>query len=371
MDTGQTQTNCGAALEAASADADPQVHASILKRRSSNKSKVEGSPQAASEDLRQIYLLPGPHRDAAWKTHPLNTDTQLLQTHAIKTAFDLLCKALRRRRWGLCFYCAPRFGKTWALDMLEQMLQQDHPEICALRAEARNHQDKTELKLYSHLLEAQGLRPTARAGALELRRAFLDFVVATCRANNDAKQVVLMVDEAQYWSARQWTFMKSLVNTLASKLYRIRTLVLCFGQSHLLQVREDAATLDDHGADIVDRFLRDMHEFSPLSGKDELKMIFSQFDDPEMTEHPEDTGICYSEFRLPRAYARGWRLENELAWSWSAIVGRKRKLAEPLRMIHVMDVVKVFFEMVEDADDFKGSVDIWKEALQETTYGSE
>ncbi len=371
MNTSQIQANSDSALEAAAANVGTQVTASDPKRQSSNKYKLEDSPQVAVEDLRRIYLLPGPHRDDAWKIHPLNRDTQLLQTHASNAAYGLLCTALRRRRWGLCFYCPPRYGKTWALDMLEQMLHKDHPEICVVRAEAHNHQDKTELKLFSDLVEAQGLRPNARAGALDLRRAFLDFVVARCRSNNDAKQVVLMVDEAQYWSPKQWTYVKGLVNTLASKLYRIRTLVLCFGQSHLLQVREDAATLDDHGADIVDRFLRDIHEFSPLSGKAELQMILSQFDNADMTEHPEETGICYSEFFLPRAYASGWRLEHEIARLWSAIAGKKRKLVEPLRMIHVMDVVKEFFEMVKDADDFKGSIDIWKKALQETTYGND
>jgi hypothetical protein len=313
-------------------------------------------------------LSPGAARDAALASHPLTLDEQILQTPAIHEAYGCLKRALRFRMWGLSFFCAPRKGKTWAIDALVGMLSIEFPGVPVFVTEALQHDDPTEKGLWTDILS--GLGHLSGSTAQAQRATLIDLISSSASLANDAKFVVIAVDEAQNWGPRQWRFIKGLVNTLRNRPYRIRTLVLSFGQSELLKVRDSISRIDDRGEDLIARFLRNMHEFKGITSCHDLEQVLTQFDDPDYTEFPEESGVCYTQFFLPLAYAAGWKLasQSKLLWRQLKLVGKGA--SEP-KMLHIMDAVREFLATATDSETFKPTAAHWKQVIAETSFGKD
>lgn len=314
------------------------------------------------------YLRPGPARDTAMAQHPLTLDEQLFQTGAVHAAYDALRKAIRFRKWGLSFFCSPRWGKTWTIDALVAMLAIDFPDIPVFVTEALQHDDPTEKSLWTDILVS--LEHLAGQTAQAQRATLLDLIVSSAALHGNAKFAVLFVDEAQNWGARQWRFIKGLVNSLRNRPYRIRVLVVSFGQTDLLRVKEEISKLNDKGEDLLARFLRNMHEFHGVANVAELTEVLKQLDDPQLAEYPEDSGVCYARFFMPLAYAAGWRLAVEASHIWKALHPAGKR-SRKIKMLYVMDILREFFLLAEDASNFKASLPLWKRAFQGISYGED
>jgi hypothetical protein len=306
-------------------------------------------------------LVAGEARDAALAEHPLTLDRQLLQTPGIHMALKHLRKAIKFRRYGLAFWCVPRGGKTWAIDALLEILSREFPAIPVFCTEALQHDDPTEKATWKDMLDSIG--HIGGKTAQEMRTALVNCVVTSAQLKSNSF-VILFVDEAQNWSARQWRFIKGLVNTLRNRPYRIRMLVVSFGQSDLIKVREDMMALPDKGKDLIARFLANVHPFpGSIASSLEIGKILAQLDDPRFAEYPKGSGLCYTQFFLPLAYAAGWRLVNEAQDVWRAFAGPRRKKNDRVSMLHLMNLLREFFLLVEDAAEFKSTPQIWKSAL--------
>jgi hypothetical protein len=321
------------------------------------------APDASIQSVAEFdYLVPGRAREAVMADHPLRLDEQILQTNAILMAYNELQKAIKLRRYGLAFCCPPRMGKTWAIDALVAMLQLDYPLMPVFSIEAFQHDDPTEKSLWTDILTSLGHLSGKTAQAQ--KAVLFDFIVSSAQLHNQ-KFVVFLVDEAQNWGSRYWRFIKGLVNALRGKRYRIRVLVVSFGQSDLLRVREAIAKLSDGGEDLLARFLKTVHEFPAIKNVQELRAVLAQLDDPQLTEYPEDSGVCYTRFFMPLSYVAGWRLEKQYEDVWKAF-GALRRLKRQVTMLHLMSLLREFFDAAEDAADFTSTLPMWKRALAES-----
>ena len=286
----------------------------------------------------------------------------MLQTDGIHMAHSLVSRGIRFRKYGVAFVCTPRIGKTWAIDALIAMLKVDNPNMPVFSTEAMQHDDPTEKALWTDILSSVG---HLKGGTAAEQKAVLRDLIVSSAQMHDEKLVVMFVDEAQNWGSRHWRYIKGLVNLLRNRPYRIRVLVVSFGQSHLLRVREEITTLSDGGEDLLARFLRNIQEFPAIQNADELKGILAQMDDPELTEYPDHSGVCYTRFFMPLAYAAGWRLESHYKDIWKAF-GAVRKNKGQVTMLHLMNLLRELFFTGQDGAEFTVSLPMWKKALSET-----
>jgi len=307
------------------------------------------------------YLVPGAARDHEMANHPLTIDDQILQSSAIHDVLTKALKALRFRWYGLAICGESRAGKSWAIKALTAMLRRELPLMPIFETEAVPHDDPNEKVLWGDVCDSFGLQEWLRLTAVERRTRLVDHIAASAR-QHDQRIAVLFVDEAQNWKAVQWRHLKGLVNVLRKKPYRIHVLVISFGQSSLSTVRDDISKIADKGADLIKRFLRKLHSFQPIRTRLELEGILDQLDDPNLTEYPEESGVCYTRFFLPLAYAAGWRLKSQTKHVWAALRGMAKGDGE-ISMCDLVGLLRQFFHETEDSPNLKTSLKGWKAAL--------
>jgi hypothetical protein len=125
--------------------------------------------------------------------------------------------------------------------------------------------------------------------------------------------------------------------------------------------------------DLWARFLMKQELFPSMNSVEDLKYFFSEYDNVKRCEYPAGTGLSFSEFFLPLAYASGWRLENEAKNAWDAFIRAatevKRK-SSGIGMQWVGDAVNHFLtaKMADDVVGFNSSSDDWNEAIVQSKF---
>ena len=119
--------------------------------------------------------------------------------------------------------------------------------------------------------------------------------------------------------------------------------------------------------DLIGRFMIQLYDFKGITSLHELVTTMAYYDNAEVSEYPEASGKCYSQYLLPQAYASGWRLEHEAARLWDQF----RQAAQAsgglnqVGMLWVADSIRQFFlEQIEfDHPGLTGSITSWANAV--------
>jgi len=314
-------------------------------------------------NVHQAVLVPGEDRDRAYVMHPLSRNRQRVATPAIEQAFPTIQHAITFCEHGFAWQAEPKIGKSAAIEIIVELLAEIYPNVPVFVTSAATHDDQNEKTQWKDILEDLDIASKGRAH--EMRSDLINlFTLAGVTSGSDV--VILLIDEAQNWTEAQWEFMKGIVVALD---LRKRILLTCFlfGQTQLKTRRNDL--LKAKRTDLVARFMPEMDEFLGIRKMSELKRVFRQFDDAEKTEYPEDSGISYSEFFMPQAYASGWRLEIEIPEMWRAFVRTNIKFRS-LKMDSAVKTVKAFFIANKDSDSarFRGNPELWDEAVRRSSF---
>lgn len=266
------------------------------------------------------YLIPGEAREEAFIAHPIVTDKAKFPTPSIKSAFDVIRNAIIQRDPGIAFTADPRFGKTYAIDVLEQFIPESFPEIPIFRSNAKQHQRPSEKALYNDILQDFGFDSTGSGSAASRRNQIVNLMISASQAMN-SDRILLFVDEAQNWHENELTWVRDISNDLA--LSEIRLITAMFAHPELRTIRN---TLLKRRTDLIGRFLVRPHVFRGVQALDQIKEIFSLVDDPDSSSYPIGSGISYSLFFLPNEFDKlGWRLANEATPCWNAFVKQMQK----------------------------------------------
>lgn len=316
--------------------------------------------------FRASLLSTGADREYHLANHPINQRPVAILTNAIKGAFLVVSDAVRFKRLGCSFLADFRTGKSTALEMIARDLRDVLPEVAYELVTAMTHDAVTERIFWGDIAVAFGLSlPRSAHERQQLLRAA---IITACKEAG-GRSFCLFVDEGQNWGVREYTFLRDFTNKLLLEdRYTVTTVI--FGD---LRLKTLASKFRADRKDLWARFLMKQELFECMSSVDDFLFFFSEYDSIKRCQYPAGTGLSYSEFYLPIAYASGWRLGGEAQNAWDAFVraaASVNKKVTGIGMQWVGDAVNQFLtaKMSADVAFFKSSSDDWNEAIYQSKY---
>ncbi|MFJ2991203.1 ATP-binding protein [Pandoraea sp. NPDC087047] len=307
-------------------------------------------------------------RDEKLNTHPLIKDQVIAPTPAIKEAFEIVEDALLHYESGVCFIAESRFGKTFAINLIEATVTQHFADVPRLRVNAKEHDHPTERGLYTDLLLDLG-HGSPNTGTAIARRIRVYSLMLTAAQANASDRILLFVDEAQNWKEADFTHMRDLSNDLTRQ--GISLVVVLFGHHQLNTLRTDLRTAKR--TDLIGRFLLTLYAFHGIRSEQDLLATLQCYDDPDIFEFPSHSRVCISSFFMPRAYDAGWRIQREARACWDAFAtfrNHRTGQSGEIGMKWVGGAIRDFLctHMDEDRRDFQASRDAWIQAVQRSGF---
>lgn len=250
-----------------------------------------------------------------YENHPLFQDNAIFPTQALEDFINTLRYWLDNLLPGGIVYGSQRTGKTQALRYLinnvETSLGANIP-VAFLSAWEPTQSSTTENRFFGEVLYALGYAlPNSGTAGIKRRRA-IDFIIEKTRDKREHR-FLFLIDEAQWLSRSQLRYLMDIHNQL--KIANIRLITILVGQPELLILKNELHTLKERH--LLGRFMNGTHEFHGLRNPYDLKRIMSALDVD--SQYPLGSGYSYTKFFAPRAYERGWRLEQHADETWRVL----------------------------------------------------
>jgi hypothetical protein len=126
--------------------------------------------------------------------------------------------------------------------------------------------------------------------------------------------VVLVIDEAQEMTQREWLWLVQLHSLLEKE--RVRLCVFSIASVQIFD--EPVGMALSGGAHAAARFMLEQEKFSGLTSIEELEYVLSGYD--EQTEWPPGSGLSFTAGVAPKAWEQGFRMESCALALWNAMV---------------------------------------------------
>lgn len=319
--------------------------------------ELDLSPAKAS-DLSRLLR----ERDSLFDQHPVvRWDKYFaVPTPEIIRLSEVISHSVLRARSGRAIAGISRHGKSRLITYFTRCIRSEpgFKRIPVFCMDASHSTRASELDFYADMLNATGYRLMKIRPAKERRNQCINHLIEISRASGD-RRIVLFVDEAQWWTFNEWTWLKEVDIGLSHE--NIALIVIPVGQPELRHVR--TVLKQANRRDLTTRFLRRIFEFGGFRSEEQLRELFEVFD---MLRYPDENGWTYSQFFFPRAWAAGWRLAKEARTAWAELVKAIPALDEPdFGMESVAFTIQHFLAefYVDDAPGFIGTTEQWAEAV--------
>ncbi len=242
------------------------------------------------------------------RDHPLITRDYSLYTPAIEQMVDTIARWLDDQVDGATIYGPSRFGKSSAVDhWLLSLLSERHGGYVPLVV--WSHTDcggsQSVGRFHSHLLHACRHPLTRAARSPQERQDMLIERLAQLAAEGGGRFVVLVIDEAQGMTQREWMWLVELHSLLEKQ--RIRLCV--FSIASLQFFDEPVGLAMSGGAHVAARFMLTSAPFRGIRGVEELRFVLSGYD--EGTEWPAGSGVSFTAGLAPDAWREGFRMADQ------------------------------------------------------------
>lgn len=302
-------------------------------------------------------------RDEQWDNHPIICTSAVLPTGPIGWVMSLVLKHARRQRSSIAFWAHPLTGKSSCIEALESVLPRKIPGCGILVHEAKTNTTIAEGTFISDILFTVDYEPKIHRGLAEkrdqLRRAL--FALAA-----GARHLFLIIDEAQSLHGLELEWLKEYINWLIRRRYKVT--VILFGQSELVDKRD--SLISDGRSDLNARFTDNLSEFEPIGNITDFRPVLRAMD--SASEFPAGSGWSYTQFLWPRAWAAGFRMEDQLGSFWRAFgADRERSQhSEGVGMNYIAIALAEFAWATKDRDGegFYPIADDWRNAVQLSGY---
>lgn len=249
--------------------------------------------------------------DSLTLDHPAFNPTTVLITEPIRELYQAVRHILFVRENGCCFTAMSGVGKTRALILLQHLLHERMPELVVIRHNSWNQQVPSIRAFFKHFLTAVG-HPELRGETFDLRHRLVCRLIDLARASQ-SPFVVLLIDEANAMRLEDFLFLKDVYNDLDRDGVQLVTIMM--GQDP--DFSDVVANLREKGkTDLISRFARRRQAFRAFSRKEDVAGVFAQYD---QAIWPAGSDQTWTQFFVPAAWERGFRLENETSAFFDAV----------------------------------------------------
>lgn len=336
-------------------DAEPQTPA------------LTAEEQTAQLVARAALLTDVTERIRRLPQHPLNRLPVKILTGSIKAAFLEICGAVAYKRPGIVFTADFRVGKSTAVTMIREKLRVSLPHVAVSSVCAQAHKENATERLYwGDLLEALGLDDSGTAQ--DRKKRFVSAILAACREAGGT-DFALLIDEGQNWGMKEYTYLRDVTNLLID-LHGISVTTVIFGD---LGLKDLCSTTRLKRKDLWARFMMQPRTFHGIKDKEDLQFFLAEYDSTKRCEYPAGSGISYTEYFLPLAYANGWRLAKETDPVWDALARAAQSVGHEVSdvgMQWVGSAVTRFLtaNLKTDVTQFRTCPDDWDQAVALSGY---
>lgn len=323
-----------------------------------------------------MRLLRPSHIDSQ---HPVATQEYAVYTPPISELIDTIGNWINRMESGGYIYGPSRFGKSRGIKWyvraaLEERFQFSVPLVVWIR---RPDMQVSEAEFWKSLLLASNFRfvdPMKkfnyRAGLRELFRDRMITLARTAQSN----YIVLLIDEAQEMTLREWQWLLGLQNILDFEGFRLS--VFSIGTQQIGYQHDYLAKSGN--AHIAARFFVSHSRFHGLRDSDELNFVLEGYD--QESEWPANSGKSYLHYFAPNLFLSGRRLSQCTNTIWQAFndllpadvkhIFNKRSLEIEVPMKHVALAVEEVMWRLADGQDWEEvtSYECWAEIIAETGF---
>lgn len=241
------------------------------------------------------------------RDHPLVTRTYSLYTAPIQRMVDQLAFWIDSQVEGATIYGPSRFGKSSAVDhwvqaLLTQRYRNTLPMVVWSHTESGGAASIG--RFYACLLHASKHRLAAAARSPLSRQHMLMERWHSLALRGGGRFLILIVDEAQGMTQREWLWLVELHSLLEKENLR-----LCVFSIASLQFYDEPMGLAMvGGAHVAARFMLASERFHGIEGVEELAGVMAAYD--EGTEWPAHSGKSFTQGVAPKAWGEGFRLED-------------------------------------------------------------
>ena len=242
------------------------------------------------------------------REHPVVTREYSLFTPPINEMVNSIANWLDDQVDGATIYGPSRFGKSNAVDhWLQHLLLERHggyiPMVIWSHIDPGGQSSVG--RFYAHLLDASK-HELAQAAKSPLDRQHMLIERWIWMAHQGGGRfLVLVIDEAQSMTQREWIWMVELHSLLEKNHVR-----LCvFSIASLQFYDEPMAMALSGGAHVAARFMLESRQFHGVRSVEELQYVLSGYDDA--TEWPSGSGISFTAGLAPDAWSEGFRMGNQ------------------------------------------------------------
>lgn len=251
------------------------------------------------------------------RDHPLVTRDYSLFTLAIGQMVDCIADWIDNQVDGATLYGPSRFGKSSAVDhWLGNLLSERHggqvPMVVWSHIDSGGSQSVG--RFHSNLLHASR-HPLARAARSPLDRLHMLVEKWTELATQGGGRfLVLVIDEAQSMSQREWMWLVELHSLLEKEGLR-----LCvFSIASLQFFDEPTGMALSGGAHVAARFMLASEPFHGIRTTEELAYVMAGYDGG--TEWPRGSGLSFTQGVAPDAWDQGLRMAHHAEGLMQAMV---------------------------------------------------
>lgn len=254
-------------------------------------------------------------RHARLRTHPVVQQSYTIPTPPLRRAFDVAASIVASGGPGASFAAFPRFGKTYAIDYIARALPEAFPTVPIVSFIGHQSKPPREKAFFADLYQQSGYAYVSDKKRSDMREKLVRAWWTLARSH-DSKLLLFLGDEMQRLSNDELTWLIDATNDLWQ--HGIRVIGLFFGQSELVHVR--SALQQCRRIDIIGRFMSHFYSFDGICTAAELADVMNAYDDSAVCSYPSGSGVSYSQFFFPSAYAHGWRLRSSAMVLWQCFV---------------------------------------------------
>lgn len=302
--------------------------------------------------------------------HPVLRQEYAVFTPAIDLMADVLGDWIDQKQPGGIIYGPSRFGKTKGMKWyLSELLSQRFGKAVPLHMWTRPPDSQNrESEFWRSLLIASGHRYALTKAHVGDRRRMLQELFVSTAKNCGNNFVVLLIDEAQTMTLREWTWLLGLQNALDWEGFRLSVFSVA---SHQLGYQYQLMARSDH-AHVAARFMVSHWQFPGLSCQDEIEFVLQGYDDA--SEWPQGSGTSYLAYFAPDAFSRGDRLASNASKIWqvmNALLPEDYGGEPNFPMQHLARSVEKILMNLARGDDWEEvtSKEAWLAAFVETRFG--
>lgn len=276
--------------------------------------------------------------------HPVVRREYLLSSDPISYAWEHLYRAIRRRSGGLVFWGMYRAGKSKMIEYLALEAKSRYRDLPTAKMDAEQNSYVSSKEFYVGLCNAVGASATGTAG--ECKRQAIRRMVEQGK-RNPPQVYLLFIDEPQKWTDLQLTWLCEVYDKLEES--NIRLISVLVGQRELATFRKQY--LERGNGVVITRLMNTIVEFMGLRSIDEVAYVLQGYD----TLIESDPDWPATRFFFPRAYAKGFRLENCATVIWRAFSiatdnqGRFNECRIPMK--HLTGIVEILLSEYCECDN--------------------